>query len=42
MTIGIIRVRLNVGDTWTMIDDRTLGLVRPVNLIGMSDRPELG
>ena len=41
-TVEIVQMSLNVGDTWTMISDWTLGLVHPVDLTGTSGRPELG
>ena len=36
LTIEIVRMSLNMGDTWMTISDQTLGLVRPVDLTGAS------
>ena len=42
LTVEIVQMSLNAGDTWTTISDRTLGLVRLVDLTSASGRPELG
>ena len=42
LTIEIVRMLLNMGDTWTTISDRTLGLVCPVDLTREFDQTELG
>ena len=42
LTIEIVQMSLNDEDTWTTLSDRTLGLVRPIDLTGASGRPELG
>ena len=42
LTVEIVQMVLNAGDTWTTISDQTLGLVRLVDLNGASGRPELG
>ena len=42
LTVEIMQMSLNAGDTWTTISDRTLGLVRPVDLTSAFGRPELG
>ena len=42
LTVEIVQMSLNAGDTWTTISDRTLGLVRLVDLTGVSNHLELG
>ena len=42
LTVEIVQMALNAGDTWTTISDQTLGLVRLVDLTDASGHPELG
>ena len=42
LTVEIMHMSFNVGDTWTMISDRTLGLVRPIDQTRAFGHPELG
>ena len=41
LTLEIVQISLNAGDTWTTINDRTLGLVHPVDMTGVFGRSEL-
>ena len=41
LIVEIVHMSLNMGDMWTMISDRTLGLVRWVDLTGTSGHLEL-
>ena len=39
LTVEIVQMSLNTGDTWMTISDRTLGLVHLVDLTGASGHP---